>query len=925
MDRPKSSTQVSDKLPAKAKLATKSKSVPRDFVLTQQVQQALHESEVRRQALLDFALDCIICADANTRITDFNPAAERTFRISRSEVLGKDVIQTILHSRSRDRLRREFFTPTPPGAIDIIGNRLETRCLRGDGSEFPAEITVTQILIEQRTSYTVYIRDITARQRAEETVVRLAAIVESSQDAIIGKDLECRITSWNKGAERMYGYFASEVIGQNVAIIAPPGRSDETQMIIQELKTGRPIMSFETVRMAKNGRLIDVSLSVSAVLDFERTIIGASSIARDITAQKRAEEALRRASETSIYGSPVPIIAADIHSRVTMWNPAAESLFGWTEDEVIGKLIPIIPDTELTESINLHNQLLSGQILKGIEVLRKKRDGSLATISFSAAPIRDVHRKVKGILGFLIDVTEQKNSEISLRQAEQKYRTIFENAVEGIYQTTPGGRYISANPALARMLGFDSSEDLINNRQDIKAQEYVKPEKRDEFTRTLEERGVVQGFEYEAYRKDGKVIWVSENARAVRDADGRMLYFEGSVEDTTAHRELEQELRQMQKIEAVSRLAGGVAHDFNNILMAISSYAELLDRKLTDESTRRYSSEIVKATERGSSLTEGLLTFSRKQVLSPKLLDLNTLITEQIRMLKRLIPENIELRFLAGSDIGRVKADPSQVQQVLMNLIINARDAMPNGGRLVLETGNAELDGADRTFANQAQSGKYVMVSVSDNGHGMSAETKSHIFEPFFTTKEQGKGTGLGLAIVFGIVKQSAGQISVHSEPDIGTTFKIYFPFVATEIEVQDVEEHQQPITGVETILLVEDEDGVRDSTAEYLRESGYIVLTAKGGPEALQLARQCGQPIHLLLTDLIMPLMSGRELSEKIENLCLGIRVIFMSGYSNNLLSNQQVLDPKHVLLQKPFRLVALGRRIRDVLGASYGAAAGK
>jgi PAS domain S-box-containing protein len=887
-------------------------------------QQALHESEFRRQALLDFALDCVICADADARITDFNPAAERTFRISRPEALGKDVVQTILHPASHDRLRREFFTPAASAGIDIIGNRLEATCSRADGSEFPAEITVTQIIIEKQTSYTIYVRDITARRRAEEMLVRLAAIVESSQDAIIGKDLDFSITSWNKGAELMYGYSASEVIGQNISILAPAGRSHEIQTIVEALRAGHPIQNFETIRMAQSGKLIHVSLTVSPVLDSDGTITGASTIARDITAQKLAEEALRRASETSIYASPVPIIAADTDSRVTMWNPAAEALFGWTEEEVLGKPNPIIPTDGWTEAAHLHARLLSGEILRGIEVLRQERNGSLVTINLSAAPIRDASRKVKGIIGFLVDITEQKRSVETLRQAEEKYRTIFENAVEGIYQTTLDGRYISANPALARMLGFESPEELINSRRDIRTQEYVKPEMRTEFTKTLEEKGVVQDFEYEAYRKDGKVIWVSENARVVRDSTGGILHFEGTVEDITHRRELEQQLQQMQKIEAVGRLAGGVAHDFNNILMAISSYAELLSNKLKDETTRRYAGEIVKATERGSSLTEGLLTFSRKQVVSPKVLDLNALIAEQIKMLKRLIPENIELQFIA-SDTGRVKADQSQFHQVLMNLIINARDAMPAGGRLVIETGTAELDGSDCSLAGQARPGKYVMVSVSDNGCGMSAEIKSQIFEPFFTTKEQGKGTGLGLAIVFGIVKQSGGQIYVQSEPGMGSTFKIYFPLVETKIQMQSSEEHQQPVAGTETILLVEDEDGVRNSAAEYLRESGYTVLTARGGPEALHVAEQYDRPIQLLLTDLIMPRMSGSELSERIAITRPEIRVVFMSGYSNDLLSNQQILDPKHVLLQKPFRLATLGGRVRDVLGRSQGAAAGK
>ncbi len=889
------------------------------------VQQALRESEARRQALLDFALDCIICADAEARITDFNPASERTFRISRSETLGKDVIDTILHPALRDRLRREFFTPAVPGGIDIIGNRLETRCSRADGSEFPAEITVTQIIVEKQTSYTVYVRDITARRRAEEMVVRLAAIVESSQDAIIGKDLAGRITSWNKGAERMYGYSASEAIGKSISIIAPAGHSHEILRIVEELKAGGAIKNFETIRMAKNGKLIQVSLTVSPVLDSGGTITGASTIARDITAQKLAEEALRKANETSIYASPVPIIAADRESRVTMWNPAAEALFGWSEDDLIGKPIPIIPKDATTEAADLHTRLLSGETLRGIEVLRQTRNGSFVTINLSVAPIRDANRKVKGIIGFLVDITEQKRSVEALRQAEEKYRTIFENAVEGIYQTTPDGTYKSANPALARMLGFDTPEELIDVRKDIRTQEYVNPEMHVEFIETMKKHGVVQNFEYEAYRKDGKIIWVSENARVVRNSEGRILYFEGTVEDITNHRELEQQLRQMQKIEAIGRLAGGVAHDFNNILMAISSYAELLDKKLTDEAARRYAGEIVKATDRGSALTEGLLTFSRKQVLSLKVLDLNTLIAEQIKMLRRLIPENIDLQFIAADDIGPVKADPNQVQQVLMNLIINARDAMPNGGRLVIETGNAELNASHSLIADQVQAGKYVMVAVSDNGCGMNAETKSHLFEPFFTTKEQGKGTGLGLAIVFGIVKQNAGQICVDSEPGKGATFRVYFPLVKDALQSEDGERFEAPVRGVETVLLVEDEDGVRESTAEYLTENGYTVLRANGGPDALQLAESYSQPINLLLTDLVMPRMSGRELSERITRTRPEIRVVFMSGYSNNLLSNRETLESGHVLLQKPFRLAALGQCIREVLGRSKGTAAGK
>ncbi len=543
-------------------------------------------------------------------------------------------------------------------------------------------------------------------------------------------------------------------------------------------------------------------------------------------------------------------------------------------------------------------------------------------ISLSATPIWDESHKVKGIIGFMTDITERKRAEEALRTAEEKYRGIFENALEGIYQSAPDGRYISANPALARMFGFESARELIHARNDVIGQEYVTPQSHADFVRELENRGLVRSFEYQAYRRDGSVIWVSVSAHAVRNAQGRVTHFEGTVQDVTQRRELEQQLRQMQKIEAIGRLAGGVAHDFNNILMAISSYAELLYGKIPEkDSSRRYIDEISKATDRAASLTQGLLAFSRKQVISPKVLDLNALIAEQTEMLKRLIPENIELRFLPGNALERVKIDPGQVEQIVMNLVINARDATPDGGKILVETGNAELDQTDDGLQSSAPKGNYVVLAVSDNGCGMAPEIKSQIFEPFFTTKEQGKGTGLGLAIVFGIVKQSAGYIFVHSEPGHGTTFKIYLPCVEDAIQSNDTEECDASLIGDETILLVEDEEAVRESAAEYLKENGYNVLTAEEGSQALQIAEQHKQPIHLMLTDVIMPRMSGRELSEKIASIHPETKVVYMSGYSNNLLSNKQVLDSKHVLLQKPFRLAVLGKRIREALNRSSAA----
>jgi len=888
--------------------------------------QALEENALQR-ALFDSALDSIICTDGEARITEFNAAAERTFRVPRSEALGKDLADVTLPPALRDHYRRELFGSNSSVGFDVMGNRLEAVGMRSDGHEFPAEFTVTKITIAGKSIFTVQVRDISARKRAEEAVVWLAAIVESSQDAIYGGDVDGKLSSWNKGAELMYGYTAEEAIGQNVSFLVPPGRHDELPLLSEKLKNGLLTHTYETVRVAKDGRLVDVSVSISAVLDSSGNRTGVSAIARDITAQKRVAEALRKANETSVYASPIPIIAADARRLVTVWNPAAEKLLGWSEAEVIGTPNPSIPPEEELGTVTLHRRLLAGETITGVEAQRRKRDGSLVSVSLSAAPLLDENRQVRGIIGFLTDITERKCAEEALRKAEEKYRGIFENAVEGIYQTTPDGKYISANPALARMLGFDSPEELVSARDDVRNQEYVNPELRSAFVRSIEEHDVVHSFEYQVYRKDGKIIWVSESAHAVRDTTGEILHFEGTVQDITERRELEQQLRQMQKIEAIGRLAGGVAHDFNNILMAISSYSELLARKIPkDDPSQRYPEEILRATNRGSSLTQGLLAFSRKQVVSPKVVELNGLITQQIEMLERLIPADIELKLVPSGAPIHVRIDVSQMEQVVMNLIINARDAMPNGGEIIIETGNADLDQGACEPENAPEPGRFVMLAVSDNGCGMDAETKAHIFEPFFTTKEQGKGTGLGLATVFGIVNQNSGSIFVHSEPGHGTTFKIYLPHVGTAEQSEDISiPRGLDVSGDETILLVEDQEAVRESAAEYLAENGYSVLTASRGLEALEIAQQRKEPIHLLLTDVVMPHMSGRELSVRLTSIHPETKVIFMSGYSNNLLSNQQVLDPRHELLQKPFRLEALGQRIRETLSNRRAARGGK
>jgi signal transduction histidine kinase/DNA-binding response OmpR family regulator len=429
------------------------------------------------------------------------------------------------------------------------------------------------------------------------------------------------------------------------------------------------------------------------------------------------------------------------------------------------------------------------------------------------------------------------------------------------------------------------------------------------------------GLIVEWKRKDGTGTAVRVSGRAVSDGKkGRT--FELFAEDVTERRALEQQLRQSQKMEAVGRLAGGVAHDFNNLLMVISGYSEfLLDRLGPDPALRGPAQEIASAAVRATSLTRQLLAFSRKQMLAPKILDLNSVVTENLKMLNRMIGEDIELMMVPAADLGTVRADAGQIEQVIMNLAVNARDAMPAGGKLTIETSNVSLDEDYARFHAPLRPGNYVMLAISDTGAGMDSETQSHIFEPFFTTKGP-KGTGLGLSTVYGIVKQSGGYIWVYSEAGKGTTFKVYLPRVADTVEapaqVAIPAESTATEPGTETVLLVEDETNLRYLARQFLEKQGYRVVEAADGAAAMQIAVAHEGMIHLLLTDVIMPGMNGRELAQRISEIRPNVKVLYMSGYTENVIGSNGTLDAGVRLLQKPFTLRDLKSKVREVLDST-------
>ena len=898
---------------------------------------------------------------------------------------------------------------------------------------------------------------------------------------------------------------------------------------------------------------------------------------------------------------PEAMVVLDLDRRIRVCNPAFENLFQHRQAEILGAELDTLlaSDEHQCEALQLSERAAAGEVLRAI-TRRRRRDGSFVDVEIICVPLRQSGKTV-GCYGIYQDITARCEAERAQQEAEKKLTLLFENAVEGIFQTTVDGRVLSVNPALARMCGYTSPMEMLATVHDIGKDFYTDPQTRVEFQRLMEENGAVEAFEYQLRQKNGALIWISENARVIRDANGKVTAYEGTMEDITerkrselerqitfeiihgvnvtdnldellylihqslnkvlyaencfvalyesasgmfhfpffvdqfdeapppqqvgrsctayvyrtgramlipqqifdrlaaegevelvgtpspswlgvplrtpaatigvlvvqhyeneaayterdleflasvggqialaidrkraeekiresearlrvlveqlpavlwtvskelcftsalgagltrlglkpnqivgvslfdyfettdpgylpiaAHRraiagepttfhvewkggsytchveplrtaegelqgaicmalditdrrQLEEQLRQAQKMEAVGRLAGGIAHDFNNLLMVIQGYADLLTERLAEgDPLRRNAEQIQTASQRATSLTRQLLAFSRKQMLAPKVLSIHSIVGDMEKILRRLIGEDVQLETSSVPDLGLVKADRSQIEQVILNLAVNARDAMPEGGRLTIETANVDLDESFSHSSVMLSPGPYVMLAVTDNGCGMDVETQAHIFEPFFTTKEKGKGTGLGLATVYGIVKQSGGYVWVYSEPGRGTSFKVYLPRVRDEQTTAGRDrgiDGQTLPQGTETVLLVEDEKGVRELAREYLEMTGYTVIEAENGHTALELAGLHSGPIHLLMTDVVMPGISGRELSERVKAIRPGIRVLFMSGYTDQAVVHHGILETDAVLLQKPFTVAALAAKLRDIL----------
>ena len=545
----------------------------------------------------------------------------------------------------------------------------------------------------------------------------------------------------------------------------------------------------------------------------------------------------------------------------------------------------------------------------------RHKDGTWRVLESTASVIRNSIGEPEKLVIVNRDVTERELAADALQRSETGFRSVIEDAPYGIFKTNLTGKLLIVNPALEKMLGYRSQDELL--AVNLATGIYRHPAEHQRMNDLFLQNQHFKDIEVEWKRKDGAFITVRCSGWTVKDESGADI--EVFAEDITERRVLERQLRMAQKMEAVGRLSGGIAHDFNNLLGVIIGYIQVIKRTLaTGHPSYEYAEEIEKAGQRAVSLTRQLLAFSRQQVLEPVILNLNTQVSEMEKMLSRLIGEDIQLNLILDPAIGQVKADSGQVEQVVMNLAVNARDAMPDGGTLTIQTANARLDAAFVREHPGSVPGKYVMLAITDTGTGMDPETQAQIFEPFFTTKGRDKGTGLGLATVYGVVKQSNGYIAVESEKDKGALFKIYLPRIEQSVAPR-TESIQAPLTvrGSETILLVEDAEPLRMLAQLFLKENGYHVLTAADGAQAQQAAAQYPGLIHLLLTDVVMPGINGRVLSERLAPQHPAMKVLYMSGYTDSFIAGHGVLEEGIHLLHKPFTEEILMRKIRELLDA--------
>ncbi|MGB7846421.1 MAG: PAS domain S-box protein [Candidatus Acidiferrum sp.] len=881
-------------------------------------------SEQRFRGVVEALPDAIIIQSKN-KIVFVNRNCVRLLSANGPEhLLGRDIFE-IVTSESwaaiKSRMRARFSTgkASPPMECILIG------C---DGSSVPVEAVAIPISWNGSPAIEVVARDIRQRKRVEREAQDWQKRLELAQRSGLGIglwdwDLQSNTVIWSDETYRQFGFtrdLFSGKVEDAVTRLHPEDRP-RVEKAIQKARAEKAAYAarYRVVRPDGSTRWVDAHGVI--VRDGSVHMLG---VGVDITDLKKTEERLLESEEKYLLllnSTAGAIFGLNLEGNCTFCNPASVRLLGYEGPGNLlgGRMHALIHHTRADgtpypeQECEIYRAVREGRASHVTDEVLWRRDGTSFMSEYWSYPLYTGGKLVGAVVTFL-DISDRKRAELALRHSEEKFRNLFENATYGIFISKPDGSLLDANPAFVAMLGYGSREELL--KQNLDRDIYQDPADRKAILDKYEPGGRVDGVEAKWRRRDGKSITVRMSGGAVRGENGSFSHFEVIVEDVTERRSLEDQLRQAQKMEVVGLLAGGISHDFNNLLNVILGNAELLLENTESRELQHHGEEIKKATQRAAQLTRQLLAFSRKQVLSLAVLDANAVLHDVAQILRRLIGENIQVVMNLDPALASIRADRGQIEQILMNLATNARDAMPNGGQFTIRSKNSELGPADVARYPYVKPGQYVCLTVSDTGMGMSEEIRGRVFEPFFTTKPQGRGTGLGLATVYGIVKQSAGYIWFTSVPEAGTTFEIFLPRVEGKAPalVPVSELRNDYPRGNETVLLVEDEEPLRQVMCEFLTASGYKVLQAGCGQDAINMVTQYKESISLIISDVVLPDISGPWAVAEMQALHPETRALYVSGYTEVPMA-QKLVAKGVILLQKPVSQTDLLRTVDEML----------
>ena len=896
----------------------------------------LRESEQQYRLLFEHNPNPMWVYDDSTRkFLAVNEAAIHRYGYTREEFLS--MTRHDIRVDEAAGVSRGVRTPTHIAETDASWTG---RHLKKDGSVIDVAVTSRPIQFDGRDACLALAIDVTDQRKAEEALrqseQRTRVIIDNALDAVVSMDSSGVITDWSAQAERMFGWPGAEAIGRRMSetIIPKQYRERHESGLKRFFQTGEgPVLNrrVEITALSRDGREFPVELAISPSKLGGRWTF--SAFIRDLTEQKKAEEALRAGEQRYrqlFEDIPVGLYRSTAEGNLIDVNPAMVAMLGYPNKESLLATHADALYVDAADRIRWRQEMIGEGAVADFDVRLRRADGSVIWVSDTTHMKRAADGSALVYEGVLEDITARVETERAVQASERRLVQILEAAPLGIIVSDQEGRPVFANDGARKILGRGIIPGANVGELAEVYQAYVAgssqlyPTDRLPLVRAL--KGESTSVDDMEIHQGNRVISLQVQGAPILDSDGKIVSAVVVFFDATEKRILESQIRQSSKMEAVGQLAGGVAHDFNNLLTVIMSYsAMLLERLDPADSNHEDVREIAGAADRAAGLTRQLLAFSRQQVMQPRVLNINDVISDLEKMLRRLIGEDVELVTSLDPDVARINADPGQLEQVLMNLVVNARDAMPAGGRLIISTSNSTLSAESAAGALHAPDGDYVMLAVSDTGSGMTREVQQRLFDPFFTTKDQGRGTGLGLSTVYGIVKQSGGEIYVYSEVEQGSTFKVYFPrFVAKGEYRPQAPTSQEIPRGSEAVLLVEDDSNLRELVARVLRALGYTVYAAGSGGEALAIARDCATPIDAVITDVVMPGMNGRELVEKLVEARPRIGFLFMSGYTDDDVLRRGVLHGETAFLQKPFTPDQLARKIRGVIDrTSVGSAA--